>query len=217
MKKYKLDLHIHSTLSSDGGIDEKDVKKIFDNNLLDYLAITDHNEIDYAIYLSKKFPNRIIVGEEIKTIQGEITALYIEKKIDKGLSIARTIKEIRNQNGLCYFPHPFSKLRHGVGSYNLDVFNDMVDFIEAYNGRAVLGSSNSMGLKYALEHNLIYSSNSDAHSIKGIGKVYNLVDDVPTKENLVVLLKNAEFEMGTSSLEEYLAPTLNRIKKRLFK
>ena len=46
MNKYKLDLHIHSILSSDGGIDKKDLEYIFENKILDYTAITDHNEIE---------------------------------------------------------------------------------------------------------------------------------------------------------------------------
>lgn len=217
MNKYKLDLHVHSTLSNDGGIDEKDINKIFENNLLDYLAITDHNEIDYALSMAKKFPGKIIVGEEIKSVQGEIVALFIEKKIEKGMTMAATIKEIRRQGGLCYFPHPFATSRHGIGIYNLDVYYDMVDLIEGYNARILLGSANSRALRYALEKKLVYSSNSDAHSIRGIGKVYNLVKESPTRDNLIELLRDADFEMGRSSLEEYLSPTINRIKKRFKK
>lgn len=214
MNKYKLDLHIHSILSSDGGIDKKDLDFIFENKILDYIAITDHNEIEFAQTMQEYFPGRIIVGEEIKTSQGEIVGLYLKERIEKGMTIAQTLKAIKAQGGLSYIPHPFSERRHGIGPLLLDVFHDMVDFIESYNGRAILGLSNKKAIQFAAEKKLVHATNSDAHSKRGIGKVYNVISEVPTKENLISLLKNAKHITGRAPLAEYLSPTLNRLSKR---
>lgn len=215
MKKYKIDLHLHSTLSHDGGIDFKDIENIFRNQILDQIAITDHNEIDFALKMSQKFPGKIIVGEEIKTKQGEIIGLFLTKKIKKGMTLAETIHAIRDQQGLCFLPHPYSTRRNGIGGFLLQVYYDMVDFIEGYNQRAILGLSNKKALKFCKDHSLIYVSNSDAHSIKGVGKVYNMVDEICVKENLLQQLKNAEHVTHRPGLMEYLAPGLNKLKKRL--
>ena len=214
MNKYKLDLHIHSILSSDGGIDKKDLDYIFENKILDYLAITDHNEIEFAQTMQEYFPGRIIVGEEIKTSQGEIVGLYLKEKIEKGMTIAQTLKAIKSQGGLSYIPHPYSERRHGIGPLLVDVFHDMVDFIESYNGRAILGISNKKAIQFVAERKLIHATNSDAHSLRGIGKVYNLISDAPTKDTLLSLLEKAEHITGRAPLAEYLSPTLNRLSKR---
>jgi hypothetical protein len=215
MKKYKIDLHIHSTLSHDGGIDFKDIQNIFNNKILDQIAITDHNEIDFALDMAQRFPNKIIVGEEIKTIQGEIIGLFLKKKIKKGMTLAETINAIRDQQGLCFLPHPYSTRRNGVGGLLLEVFYDLVDFIEGYNGRAIIGLSNRNALAFSKEHSLIYAANSDAHSIKGVGKVYNMVEENCIKDNLLEQLRTAEHMTGRPGLMEYLAPGLNKLKKRL--
>jgi len=214
MNKYKLDLHIHSILSSDGGIDKKDLEYIFENKILDYIAITDHNEVEFAQSMQEYFPGRIIVGEEIKTSQGEIIGLYLKEKINKGMTIAQTLKAIKAQGGLSYIPHPYSERRHGIGPLLLDVFHDMVDFIESYNGRAILGISNKKAIEFVAQKKLVHATNSDAHSKRGIGKVYNLISAAPTKETLVSLLESAEHITGRAPIAEYLSPTLNRLSKR---
>ena len=59
----------------------------------------------------------MIVAEEVKTAhQGEVIGLFIEEKIERGMSLAETIAEIRRQGGLVYVPHPFDRL-HSVPDY----------------------------------------------------------------------------------------------------
>lgn len=213
MKKYKIDLHLHSILSHDGGLSESDFKYIFDNNILDYLAITDHNEIDFALKMQDKFKDKIIVGEEIKTKDGEIIALYLNSKIEKGLSIRETIIKIREQNALCFLPHPYSKRRSGIGEKKLLEIYKLVDFIEGYNGRSFFSKSNKLSLNFAKANNINYSYNSDSHSIYGIGNTYTIINDVPNRENLLKLLRNAEYVSNRINIREIFAPSINRIKK----
>ncbi|HLF66947.1 MAG TPA: PHP domain-containing protein, partial [Gammaproteobacteria bacterium] len=62
---YKIDLHTHSTASPDGGITADQYAHALSTNLLDVIAVTDHNHIDFALGLQKQLGDRIIVGEEI--------------------------------------------------------------------------------------------------------------------------------------------------------
>jgi predicted metal-dependent phosphoesterase TrpH len=73
---YKIDLHTHSSASSDGGITADQYSKIISQNILDYVAITDHNKVSFAMKLSEELGDKIIVGEEIMTSEGEIIGLF---------------------------------------------------------------------------------------------------------------------------------------------
>ena len=108
---YKIDLHTHSIISYDGGITEKQYRKILEMGILDYVAITDHNETRFAGIMQKKFGDKIIIGEEIKTKEGEIIGLFLKKTIASGQSTEETAAAIHLQGGLVYIPHPFETRR----------------------------------------------------------------------------------------------------------
>ncbi|MDA1317355.1 MAG: hypothetical protein O3B87_05045, partial [bacterium] len=103
--KYKIDLHTHSVLSHDGGISELEYKSVLDAHILDFVAITDHNQIEFALQMHEQFPEKIIVGEEIKTNEGDIIGLFLTKLISPGLSSKKTVELIKDQDGLVYIPH----------------------------------------------------------------------------------------------------------------
>lgn len=210
---YKLDLHVHSILSHDGGISEGQVEKALSSGTLDFIAFTDHNEIDFALKMKNKYGNKIIVGEEILTKNGEIIGLFLKEKIKKGLTLEETISLIKKQNGLCLIPHPYSIRRHGIGEKRLFEIYKSIDLIEGYNARAIVGISNKSTMAFAKRTGIAYSVGSDAHSFKGLGQTYNLISDFPTRANLVGQLKNAEFVVKRAKIREYFAPRFNKIKK----
>jgi predicted metal-dependent phosphoesterase TrpH len=112
----KVDLHTHSVASPDGGISESQYQQVLNKGTLNCIAITDHNEVDFAIAMNKKFGDKIIVGEEIMTTQGEIIGLFLTEKVPAGLSPEETVKQIRKQGALVYIPHPFETFRHGLSA-----------------------------------------------------------------------------------------------------
>lgn len=77
---FKIDLHTHSTSSPDGGITAHQYEEALSTGVLDCVAITDHNRIDFAEKLERSFGDKIIVGEEIMTSGGEIIGLYLKRK-----------------------------------------------------------------------------------------------------------------------------------------
>ena len=81
----------------------------------------------------------MIVSEEVKTAeQGEVIGLFLESKIERGMTMAETIAEIRRQGGLVYVPHPFDRL-HSVPDYEhlLDIVEE-IDILEVFNPRVAL-------------------------------------------------------------------------------
>jgi len=213
MVKYKIDLHTHSILSYDGGISRQEYISAINDKSLDYIAITDHNEIDFALKLHKEYPKNIIVGEEIMTNDGEIIGLFLTKHIPKHFSVPKTIELIKEQGGLVYIPHPFDLLRAGLGEDLLNKHLKDIDIIEVFNARTKLTGFDKTAKKYAEKHNLVSSSSTDAHIYITLGKAYNIVERPISKDNLVLNLKNGDKkEVYATALREKLSPVINVIK-----
>ncbi|HEY3191485.1 MAG TPA: glycosyltransferase, partial [Solirubrobacterales bacterium] len=106
------DLHMHTDHSPDCATPAELLLETAKDQGLGAIAITDHNEISGALE-AKEIAARIggikvIVAEEVKTAhQGEVIGLFLQERIERGMSMAETIAEIRRQGGLVYVPHPF--------------------------------------------------------------------------------------------------------------
>lgn len=211
---YKIDLHTHSVASPDGGITEKEYEDIITKKVLDYVAITDHNRIDFAQKMQAKLGDAIIVGEEIMTTGGEIIGLFLKEKIEPGLSLEATIEEVHKQNGLVYIPHPFDIFRKGIGK-KIGPVASGVDIIEAFNGRIIVKSHNTKAQAFAQKHTILIGIGSDAHTGSTIGKTYALVEGKVTKASIKKQLQNAQFITHYQSWYGYFSPKWNRIKKFL--
>ncbi len=211
---YRIDLHSHSINSTDGSITIEDYDKIIKSGRLNYIAITDHNSIDYAKKANAKLGENIIIGEEIMTLSGEIIGLYLSEKIPPKLSLEETINQIKRQNGLVYLPHPLENIRKGIGLDNLKKIIDKVDIVECYNGRSFTTSIKDQLLKELKLKNIVCASGSDSHGKIGFGRTMTIINDKPNKENLVQLLKNAKFINRTAGPISRFYPTLNRLRAK---
>src|SRR5438034_725056 len=185
----RLDLHTHSIISYDGGLSAKDYARLLGRGILDCVAITDHNETRFARQLHEKLGNKIIIGEEIMTSDGEVIGLYLQQTIPPGLTAEQTIKQIHEQNGLVYIPHPFETLRKGVQIAILQKVVEEVDIIEVFNGRAMFRGRSKQAEEFANEQHIPGAASSDAHCYSGVGRTFSLVNELPTKATLKQLLK----------------------------
>ncbi len=213
--KYTIDLHTHSISSHDGGISVESYERAITSGLLDYIAITDHNQILFAQELHKKHGDSIIVGEEIMTEEGEIIGLFLETLIKPGLSVERTIYNIHEQEGLVYIPHPFEKVRKGLQKNTLEHLIFDIDIIEVFNARAFGRWKNMEALNLAKQHTKACAASSDAHGFIGLGSAYSMVSEKVTKKNLVNLLLHADLKEEHPSVFSYMSPLYNRLRKRM--
>jgi predicted metal-dependent phosphoesterase TrpH len=210
----KIDLHSHSILSHDGGISLSEYEALL-SSVIDYVAITDHNELDFALEARKKLGEKIIVGEEISSGDGDIIGLYLSSKIERGLGAVKTVELIHSQGGLVYIPHPFEKVRKGLGEEVLNLIKSEIDILEVFNGRALFAFYNKQSMKYAQENNLIWASSSDSHCYQEIGRAYTTISEIPTVLNLKSLIGAGELNREYSSRRHLFCPKLNKIKKRV--
>ncbi len=212
---YKVDLHTHSTASPDGGITADQYRRAIGTKLLDAIAITDHNRIDFALELQKKIGKAIIVGEEIMTTAGEIVGLFLREVIKPGLTPQETIKRIKEQGGIVYIPHPFETIRKGMHPAVLDELVDHVDIIEVCNGRAFFQNKSEQAVVWTRINGKIGAASSDAHGFQGLGSTYTSVAKLPTRETLLGLMDNGIPMTGRPSVRALLYPKLNRLRKKM--
>ncbi len=212
---FKLDLHTHSVASKDGGLKADDYKRMIESGGLDFIAVTDHDNIDFAKQLNQELGDKIIIGEEIAVQEGEIIGLYLTESITPGQSAKDAMADIHKQGGLVYIPHPFETLRSGCLSEEvMEQTSDWIDIVEVHNGRAILQRKGATALVWAAKHHKSIATSSDAHGPKGWGKMFSVVDPAPTKENLVSLLSHATHVQKKVGLIGTLYPKLNRIRRK---
>lgn len=212
---FKVDLHTHSQASPDGGLTREDYRKMLVSGKLNFVAVTDHNTIEFAQELHDSLGDQIIVGEEITAAEGELIGLYLKKKIPAGLTVVEAAKAIRAQGGLVYVPHPFETVRKGVPLAILDEIVQEIAIVETRNGRAVFQNRSEDAIAWAKKHGVPGAASSDSHGRHGWGRTFSCIAEAPTRENLPALLKAATHQAASPGLRGVLHPKVNRLRKKL--
>jgi hypothetical protein len=212
---FKVDLHTHSVKSPDGGISAEQYHRAIRSSTLDYIAVTDHNRIDFALELREKMGEQIIVGEEIMTTAGEIVGLYLKKRVKPGLSPLETVKQIKDQGGIVYIPHPFETVRKGLHEGVLEELADFIDVIEVCNGRAFFQNRSGRAVVWTRINGKLSAASSDAHGFQGLGSTYTTVPHRPSRDNILKLLDNGVLLTGRPSVRALLYPKFHRLRNRL--
>lgn len=191
MKTLRLDLHTHTLYSHDSLMKLEDFVEACVRKGINAVAVTDHNEVDGAKRLQKMAPFKVIIGEEIRTRDGEISGLFLKERIPPNLSAFETIARIRAQKGVVYIPHPFAsgvfmRLKQNV----LEAIVDEVDIIEGWNSRGLLKADDEKAQAFAKRHFKPFAAGSDAHSRFEIGSAFVEMKDFRNKKEMIQNLKN---------------------------
>jgi predicted metal-dependent phosphoesterase TrpH len=169
------DLHMHTLHSWDCTTSIDDLLDAALAAGLGALAVTDHNTIAGGVEararaIERGLPLHVVVGSELKTASdGEVIGLFLHDEIERGLSFAETIGEIRAQGGVVYVPHPFDRFHSTPDESLLRRHVDSIDVLETANARLWLERDNRRAERFAREHGLRRGAGSDAHVPEGIG------------------------------------------------
>jgi glycosyltransferase involved in cell wall biosynthesis len=197
-----VDLHMHTDHSYDCATPVEVLLAQARARGLGAIAITDHNEISGALEAQSKAEGiKVIVAEEVKTAdQGEVIGLFIEKKIPRGMTLEKTVAEIKRQGGLVYVPHPFDRL-HSVPDYEhlLGVLDD-VDAIEVFNPRVAISEFNEEAVRFAAKYRIPAGAGSDAHVPQGLGSVRIRMRDFNDPPEFLQALREADIIRNPASL-----------------
>lgn len=214
---FKVDLHTHSQASKDGGLSVDQYIRALDQHLLDCIAVTDHDSIDFAVELHKTLGPKIIVGEEISSLEGEIIGLFLTKKVEPHQTAEKTIADIKSQDGLVYIPHPLETIRKGLTLESLDKLSGSIDLIEIYNGRAFAQDRSKKVVVWSKMNHIVGVASSDAHGFHGLGRAYTQTNEMPNRDNIISLVANSSPIAGRPSLKSLLYPKYNTFKKRVIR
>ena len=210
-----VDLHCHTSASFDSLASPGSVVRAAAARGLTHLAITDHGTLDGALEARRLAPDglTVIVGEEIRTAEGDLIALFLRTAVTQGRPASDTIAEVRAQGGLVGIPHPFDRFRGSLlRDTRLASLGPHVDWVEAHNARVVGGTGNERAAAFAREHERPGVAVSDAHSTLEVGVAYvALAGDPSTPAGLLASLAEP-FELipGRAS---YVVRTLTPIAK----
>jgi predicted metal-dependent phosphoesterase TrpH len=219
-----VDLHCHTRASFDSLASPGSVVRAAVARGLTHLAITDHDRIDGALEAreiaaragaSGSGPLLVIVGEEVRTADGDLIALFLERAVPPGMSPAETVAAIREQGGLVGIPHPFDRFRGTLGrDGGMREIVPLVDWIETHNARLV-GRGNERAAEFAAEHGLPGVAVSDAHTVLEVGIAYSiLAGDPSTAAELRAALGNAQLVPGRASVIVRLVTPIAKVIQR---
>ena len=158
---------------------------------LNVVAITDHDSAAGGLEareLADRYGVRVIVGEEVKSSEGEVIGLFLERTIPGGMTFAETIAAIRQQGGVVYVPHPFDRL-HTIPSPAVLRQNVAdIDVVEVFNSRLAFPGFNELAERFAQRYRLPAAAGSDAHVLPGIGTALCGMDDFTGPDDFVAAL-----------------------------
>ncbi|MGH2983783.1 MAG: PHP domain-containing protein, partial [Solirubrobacterales bacterium] len=191
------DLHMHTDHSPDCATPVELLLQTAKERGLGAIAITDHNEISGALEARETADRiggiKVIVAEEVKTAsEGEVIGLFLEEKIERGMSMAETIAEIRRQGGLVYVPHPFDRF-HSVPDYeHLLKIVEEIDILEVFNPRIAISAFNEEAVRFARKYSIVPGAGSDSHVAQGLGSVKIRLRDFEGPEEFLESMRQAD-------------------------
>jgi predicted metal-dependent phosphoesterase TrpH len=174
------DLHMHTIYSFDGTAPVRAVLERAKQVGLDVIAITDHDEIRgalKALTLATMYGLEVIPGMEVTTSEGDLLALKVTEKIQRGLPLVDTILQVRERGGFCIAPHPMAS-GLGMNSLGWPVISmalkksgvaDTLLGIETYNATLLDRLGNHYAEIMAGRVHLAGVGSSDAHVLDAIG------------------------------------------------
>ena len=202
-----LDLHCHTSASFDSIASPRAVAAAAARRGITHLAITDHDRIEGALEARENAPDgiEILVGEEVRTRDGDLIAVFLREAVPPGMSAAETIAAVREQGGLVGIPHPFDRFRgslsKGEHPSGLEALAASVDWIEAWNARVMLGDGNERATELARKVGIPGVAVSDAHSTIEVGIAATILDGDPSTPSglLAALTGDLELLRGRAS------------------
>ena len=205
-----VDLHCHTAASFDSLARPAAVVRAAAARGLTHLAITDHGTLDGALEARDQAPEglTVLVGEEIRTLEGDLIGVFLSRAIPNGLPAAEAVAAIREQGGLVGIAHPFDRFRGSVGRREtVTALARTADWIEAWNARLIVGDGNTRAAELAASLGLPGVAVSDAHTTVEVGVASTILrGDPSTPDGLrAALAGSRELMTGRASLYVRLA------------
>jgi hypothetical protein len=194
MTLIRVDCHLHTALSGDAVTTIDELAERVEQERLDVVFITDHNVTAAAVEAAERgIGARVIVGEEIRTQDGDVIGLFLTERIPYVLPLSEAIAKIRERGGLVYLPHPFdpgrSTLKPAISERLCSA--GITDVVEVFNAKIEEQDFNRQAAMLAARYDLPGGAGSDAHDPEGIGAAYLEMPDFDGPADFLAALRQA--------------------------
>ena len=191
--RVRVDCHLHTVASGDAVLTLEELADRARQSGLDVVCITDHNVTSAAVRATERdLGLRVVVGEEIRTPDGDVIGLFLTERIPYVLPLAEVIGRIRDQQALVYVPHPFDLARSSLGRVLPELCADgAVDIIEVFNAKIADDALNGQAAELATAFGLPGGAGSDAHDAPGVGAAYLEMPDFDGPAGFLAALADA--------------------------
>lgn len=190
-KMIKVDFHVHTIASKDSLSKGEKLLARAKELGLGKLILTDHNTTAGAAELQKRYPDFVIVGEEILTTKGEILAVFVKEELPKGIEPLEAFRRLRDQGAFVSLSHPYAYMRHGWTEDEMEEYLPWLDAIEIANARN-LPEMNRSAARFAADHGLCGMAGSDAHGVPELGAMGLELPDFRTAAELREAVRSAK-------------------------
>jgi predicted metal-dependent phosphoesterase TrpH len=193
-RSVRVDCHLHTVASGDAVTTLGQLAERVAEERIDVVCITDHNVTSAAAAAAAEGLGdaRVIVGEEIRTQEGEVIGLFLTERIPYVLPLAEVVRRIRAQGALVYLPHPFDPVRGSLGAAADQLCADgLADIVEVFNAKVTDRALNDRAADLARRWGLPGGAGSDAHDPPGIGAAYLEMPDFDGPAGFLASLRSA--------------------------
>jgi predicted metal-dependent phosphoesterase TrpH len=189
----RVDCHLHTVASGDAVTTLDQLAGRVATAGLDVVCITDHNVTSAAVEAAQRGVGaRVIVGEEIRTPDGDVIGLFLTERIPYVLPLTEVAGRIREQGALVYAPHPFDAARSSLGPAAAGLSAaGLLDIVEVFNAKISDQALNQQAAALAAQWRLPGAAGSDAHDPAGIGAAYLEMPDFDGPAGFLAALARA--------------------------
>jgi predicted metal-dependent phosphoesterase TrpH len=196
MKKFRMDLHVHSSSSGDNDADLEEVIERAVQRGLNGIAVTEH--YSYAASepverLRQKFRGSIVLvrGVEFSAAEGHCLVFGADTdRLDiRHAPVREVVRRVTEAGGVVIPSHPYRSV-NSLGDLVLDL--EGIGGLEGCNG-ANLHAMNVRAIEIAARLRLPFTGGSDAHAVSEVGSCYTEFEDPVTPETFLSLLKAGRF------------------------
>ena len=194
----RVDLHLHSRYSHDSRTTLDELIERSRECGLERIALTDHNTVEGALELARIASELAIVGEEAKTLEGEVIGLFITRRLPPYQRPEQVMDLVHEIGGLTYIPHPFDRNRSHFRAERMVELADRIDIIEVHNPWCD-NAANAAAARHANELGKVTSTGSDAHSAHELGRSWMEMEDYVDVADFLEKLRDARHVITAQS------------------
>ncbi len=139
-----------------------------------------------------------IVGEEVKTTEGEVIGLFITGSIPRGVTPEAACDTIHDMGGLTYLCHPFDRRRASFSPDRVVELAPRLDLIETYN-QWCSRDANRAAADICRELDKVAATGSDAHGPSELGSSWMEIEPYHDAADFLERMRHARHVVTETS------------------